>query len=75
MKTLDYRINEFIVFCIEIYKEKYNMSGEETYDLFSKYGVLDYLNEGFDVLHTEGEGWLMDDIKTYLENRGYKQGN
>ena len=32
-------ILKFKVFCIEMYKQKNNMSGSEVYDLFKKYKV------------------------------------
>lgn len=34
--------------------------------------VIDYLKEGFDVLHTQGKDWVIEDIDKYLENRGVK---
>lgn len=35
--------------------------------LFEKYGVLDYLSENFDVLHTVGENYIVNDIDEYLK--------
>ena len=64
-------ISDFVVFCIEYYKDKENLSGRDVYDLFDKYGVIDYLEKGYDVLHTQGKDWLMEDIDKYLENRRY----
>ncbi len=72
-EDIEYKINEFIIFCIELYKEKEKMTGKDTYDLFKKYGLLDYLHDGYDVLHTQGDGWIMNDIDEYLKNRGYKR--
>ena len=51
------------------------MTGKEVYNLFEKYGVLKYLYDGFDVLHTQGDGWLMKDINEFLKMRGYTQKN
>ena len=36
------KINDFVVFCMEIYKAEKNISGKEVYELFEKYGVLKY---------------------------------
>lgn len=69
---MDKEINDFIIFCIEYYKDKEKLSGEEVYNLFDKYGVLDYLEKGYDILHTQGKDWLMEDIDIYLDNHGYK---
>ena len=68
---MDKKINDFVVFCIEIYKSKKNMNGKEVYDLFNKYGVFKYLTDGYDMLHTQGDAWLVNDIDEYLKIRGY----
>ena len=65
-------ISDFIIFCIEYYKEKESLSGEYVYDLFNEYGVVDYLEKGYDVLHTQGKDWILEDIDKFLSNRGYK---
>ena len=70
--NMEKKINDFIVFCIEAYKVKNKLTGQDVYDLFEKYDVLGYLYDGYDVLHTQGDGWLMNDIEEYLKIRGYK---
>ena len=57
---------------MEIYKAEKNISGKEVYELFEKYGVLKYLQDGYDMLHTQGDSWLISDIDKFLEVRGYK---
>ncbi len=71
-EDIEYKINEFIIFCLESYKERQGLSGKETYSIFEKYNVFDYLVEGYAVLHTQGEEWIINDIDEYLKNRGYK---
>lgn len=66
-KELD--IAYFLSFCIEQYKNKHQMSGEEVAILFEQYGVLPYLEENFEVLHTQGHRWLMDEIDEWINNR------
>lgn len=70
---MDKKVNDFVVFCIEYYKDESGLSGSDVYDLFCKYGVIDYLESGYDLLHTQGKDWLMNDINMYLENRGYRK--
>ena len=41
--NMEKKINDFIVFCIEIFKEENKLTGKEVYELFEKYGVLKYL--------------------------------
>ncbi len=33
------------------------------------YGVLDYLADNYDVLHTQGHRWLLDDIDEFIESQ------
>lgn len=37
--------------------------------IFAKYGVLDYLSEHFEVLHTQSRQWLLEDIDEFIETR------
>ena len=41
----------FLSFCIEQYKNVKGMDGAEVMETFAKYGVLDYLNNHFEILH------------------------
>lgn len=68
---MEKKINDFIVFCMEVYKSKKSMTDKEVYELFEKYGVLNYLQEGYEVLHTQGDSWLVNDIEEFLKVRGY----
>lgn len=70
---MDKKVNDFVIFCLEIYKVKNNMSGKEVFELFEKYGVLDYLQQGYDVLHTQGDKWIINDIEDFLKIRGYSK--
>ena len=59
----------FVSFCIEEYKARHGMTGGEVVKLFEKYGVTDYLMDGFDVLHTLGRNMILDDIESFIETR------
>ena len=63
---------EFKVFCFEAYRAEKNLTGRETMQLFKQYGVLDYLGTCYDVLHTTGRDYLVEDIDIFLESRGCK---
>lgn len=69
---MDKKINDFIIFCLEMYKAKNGITGKNAYDIFDKYGVLKYLEDGYEMLHTQGDRWLMNDIEEFLKIRGYK---
>lgn len=59
----------FISFCIEQYKNAKGLSGGEVMQEFSKYGVLEYLRDFFDVLHTQSYQWLLANIDEFINLR------
>lgn len=60
----------FTVFCLENYKIHRNLSGQEVFSIFDRYGVFDYIREFYDVLHTTGHHYINNDIDIYLNSRG-----
>ena len=38
--SMEKKINDFIVFCIEVFKEENKLTGKEVYELFEKYGSV-----------------------------------
>ena len=59
----------FISFCIEKYKSWKNLSGADAVLYLDKYGVLDYLKEHYEILHTQGAEWIMEDIDEFIAVR------
>ena len=58
---------EFKVFCFEAYRAEKKLSGKEAMKLFKQYGVLDYLNACFDVLHSAGRDYIIEDIDIFID--------
>lgn len=69
MNDQELNIAYFLSFCIEQYRKKHQLSGEETFSLFDRYDVLPYLEENFEILHTQGHHWLMEEIDELINNR------
>lgn len=69
MSKKDKDIALFVAFCIEEYRAAKGMTGEQVLDLFSQYGVTDYLSKCFEPLHTQGREWLIDEIDEFIEIR------
>ena len=69
MRKKEKDIALFVAFCIEEYGAAKGLTGEQVLDLFSKYGLVDYLSEYYDVLHTQGRQWLIEEIDEYIEIR------
>lgn len=63
-KHLD--IAYFLSFCIEQYKKAKHLSGAETAEVFGRYGVLEYLEENFEALHSQSCQWILEDIEEFI---------
>jgi len=63
------KIEQFQLFCLENYKNHYNISGKIALDIFEKKGVFNFLEMGFDVLHTQGIIYVVDEIIDFIKNR------
>lgn len=59
----------FLSFCIEQYKKEKGISGAEAAQFLQGYGVLEYLKEHFEVLHTQSKQWLLADIDEFIKLR------
>lgn len=46
----------------------HNMGGEAVLKLFDEKGVTQYIIDYYDVLHTQGEKWIVEDIDEYIQN-------
>lgn len=66
MDKKDLDIAYFLSFCIEQYKAKHNMTGEEVMTLFDKNNVMQYLSDNFEVLHTQSHQWITEEIEDYI---------
>lgn len=71
VQDLEYQNEQtyFLTFCIEQYKHLKNMSGFDVKEMFDKLGVTEYLKQNFDVLHTQGKQWILDDIDSFIKSR------
>lgn len=59
----------FIVYCIEEYKEAMKMQGKAVIALFNQYRVIDYIRSYYEALHTTGRQYLVSDIDLYIKSR------
>ncbi|WP_143864771.1 DUF3791 domain-containing protein [Bacteroides zhangwenhongii] len=59
----------FLSFCIEQYKNEKRMTGTEAMNFLNRYGVLEYLAEHFEILHTQSRQWILADIDEFIKIR------
>ena len=64
------KVAEFVSFCIEMFAKAKRLSGDKVAAVFQSCGAIDYLDSGYDVLHTQGERWLVSDLEESLRIRG-----
>ena len=63
MSKRDTDILYFVAFCLEGYKNKHGMTGEAVSWLFDRYGIKQYLSNNYDLLHTQGMPWILEEIE------------
>lgn len=57
----------FVAFCIEEYAAAKGVTGRQAHMLLSEHGVVKYLTQCFEPLHTQGLQWLIAEIDEYIE--------
>ena len=62
-------IVKFKAFCLERYKYAHNLNGREVLKLFNQYGVMNYIDSFYDVLHTFGDKYIIADIDEFIAAR------
>lgn len=63
------RQGDFLIYCTELHKSAKKLTGKQVSELFSRYGVWDYIYSYFESLHTTGANYIVEDIDLYIEVR------
>lgn len=71
--TGDDSIPVFLSFAIEQYKHYKGISGKESAEILCSNGILEHLSEFYDVMHTHGEKWLMEEIDNIIKYKKEKR--
>ncbi|MCL2810130.1 MAG: DUF3791 domain-containing protein [Treponema sp.] len=66
------KVLHFKIFCLENYKATHKLTGKAAYDIFLKHGVFNYITDFFDILHSFGLLYLINDIDEFISNRQNK---
>jgi len=68
---MDEKTLEFVTYCISKLANVLNLTQSEVYDRLNKSGILyDYIVPSYDVLHTFGSRYLMEDLTDYMREKG-----
>lgn len=60
---------EFYTYCLEKYALAKGMTGLQALALFKRYKADDFLVEHYDLLHTQGTGYILDEIDRFIQRR------
>ena len=62
----------FAIFCIENVAREIGTTGDKVYRLLTvESGILDnYIIPSYNVLHTQGRGYIVDDLLELMKERG-----
>lgn len=61
----------FVVFILHALGQHWNMTTPEVYDILNSTGILDdYIIKCYDVLHTLGKEYLVEDITEFVSEKG-----
>lgn len=68
---MDTKTLEFVTYCISKLASALNISQREVYRRLKQSGILyDYIVPSYDVLHTFGSRYLVEDITEYMKEKG-----
>ena len=70
MQNEQIQLAEFLSSVIEEYKVRHHMSGTNAANLLNQYGALDFLENGYDLLHTQSLPYIVEEVEAYLQKRG-----
>ena len=57
----------FVSFCIEQFKKHRGIAGREAAELLYSADICDYLNDNYEILHTQSRQWLIEEIEERLK--------
>lgn len=62
---------KFVVFILHVLGQHWNMTTPEVYEILNTTGILDdYIIKCYDVLHTLGKEYLVEDITEFVREKG-----
>ena len=63
------QVFEFYAYCLENYATRKRVSGMQAWVLFKETGANEYVIDNYDLLHTQGVDYILDDIQRFINKR------
>ena len=60
---------DFYTYCLENYAIRKQLSGIRAWVIFKESGADDYVIDNYDLLHTQGLEYVLDDIQRFINRR------
>lgn len=60
---------DFYTYCLENYAIRKQISGMRTWVIFKESGADEYVIDNYDLLHTQGLDYVLDDIQRFMNRR------
>ena len=73
-RTVSKRAFEFYAYTMEMYAIEKDMGGLQAFAIFKDYDVDEFLLNNYDLLHTQGTGYVLDEIDRFIRARKRKKG-
>lgn len=68
---MDTKTLKFVTFCIRKLADRLNLPLGDVYNRLDDSGILyDYIVPSYDVLHTFGTNYLIDDLTDFMKEKG-----
>ena len=68
---MNMNVVDFVTFCVGNLSQRLGLSQRDVYNRLKASGILSgYIIPSYDVLHTFGKDYLMDDLITYMKEKG-----
>lgn len=71
-RVITREVFEFYTYCLEKYSLAKGITGLQALALLKRFGVDDFLVDHYDLLHTQGTGYVIDEIDRYIQRRKRK---
>lgn len=64
---------DFVVYCVENLANYISEDSVKVFDLLDENDLIEgYILKFYDILHTQGKDWIVEDLVEQLEKRGIK---
>ncbi len=60
---------QFVSWCIEEYAAENKKSSKDVANFFNDSGVLDYLEQNWQILHTQGRPYILSEIDDFIKEK------